>query len=209
MTVDCRWRSPNINICCNKLSAQGWTPTLNELWNVSPYSPAAKMCLQRMCRKRRPRSDYICAVWSGPLLSAARITWYYRMYPWRSIALTFLHIPQPHQETRGPWWSYIAHLTKQICIFTVEVSAKFTALGFLYKLYSTTTPIPPPQHPWPCFFYKSWRPELNLRRGSPKEHFCQVILKLVQWFKKFYIAIKPYALTAMLFDESWQLEQTW
>ena len=106
-------------------------------------------------------------------------------------------------KTRGPWWPYIAHLTKQICIFTVEVSAKFTALGFLYKFYSTNHPHPPPPHPRPCFFYKSWRLELNLKRGSPKEHFCQVILKLVQWFKKFYIAIKPYALTAMFFDESW------
>ena len=96
----------------------------------------------------------------------------------------------------------------QICIFTVEVSAKFTALGFLYKLYSTNHPTPlhhTPSH----VFYKSWQLELNLKRGSPKEHFCQVILKLVQWFKKFYIAIKPYALTAIFFffDESWQLEQ--
>ena len=56
------------------------------------------------------------------------------------------------QKTRGPWWSYIAHLTKQICIFTVEVSAKFTALGFLYKLFSTNHPQPPPPHPRPCFF---------------------------------------------------------
>ena len=55
-------------------------------------------------------------------------------------------------KTRGPWWSSIAHLTKQICIFTVEVSAKFTALEFLYKLYSTNHPHPPPPHPWPCFF---------------------------------------------------------
>ena len=54
--------------------------------------------------------------------------------------------------TRGPWWSYIAHLTKQICIFTVEVSAKFTALGFLYKLYSTNHHHPPPPHPRPCFY---------------------------------------------------------
>ena len=54
--------------------------------------------------------------------------------------------------TRGSWWSYIAHLTKQICIFTVEVSAKFTALGFLYKLHSTNHPHPPPPHPRPCFF---------------------------------------------------------
>ena len=59
---------------------------------------------------------------------------------------------QAQIETRGPWWSYIAHLTKQICIFTVEVSAKFSALGFLYKLYSTNHPHPPPPHPWPCFF---------------------------------------------------------
>ena len=113
-------------------------------------------------------------------------------------------------QTRGPWWSYIAHLTKQICIFTVEVSAKFTALGFLYKLYSTNHPHPPPSTTPPAmFFYKSWQLELNLKRGSPKEHFCQVILKLVQWFKKFYKAIKPYTLTAMFFDEPWQLEQTW
>ena len=112
-------------------------------------------------------------------------------------------------ETRGPWWSYNAHLTKQICIFTVEVSAKFTALGFLYKLYSTNHPHPPSTTPPAMYFYKSWQLELNLKRGSPKEHFCQVILKLVQWFKKFYIAIKPYALTAMFFDKSWQLEQTW
>ena len=60
------------------------------------------------------------------------------------------------KTTRGPWWSYIAHLTKQICIFTVEVSAKFTALGFLYKLYSTNHPHPPPSHPRPCFVCLCW-----------------------------------------------------
>ena len=103
-----------------------------------------------------------------------------------------------HKKTRGPWWSYIAHLSKQICIFTVEVSAKFT--GFLYKFYSTiNTRPPPPTHPPPPppahhhtpvhVFNASWRLELNLKRGS---HFCQVILKLVQWLKVFYIAIKPY-----------------
>ena len=48
-------------------------------------------------------------------------------------------------KTRGPWWSYIAHLSKQLCILTVEVSAKFTALRFLHKFYS-----PAPQRP--CFF---------------------------------------------------------
>ena len=35
------------------------------------------------------------------------------------------------KETRGPWWSYIAHLSKQICILTIKVSATFTALRFL------------------------------------------------------------------------------
>ena len=39
-------------------------------------------------------------------------------------------------ETRGPWWSYIAHLSKQVCILNVEVSAKFTALRFMYKFYN-------------------------------------------------------------------------
>ena len=48
-------------------------------------------------------------------------------------------------KTRGPWWSYITHLSKQLCILTVEVSAKFTALRFLFKFYS-----PAPQRP--CFF---------------------------------------------------------
>ena len=39
-------------------------------------------------------------------------------------------------QTRGPWWSYIAHLSKQICILTVEHSAKFTDLRFMYKFYT-------------------------------------------------------------------------
>ena len=52
---------------------------------------------------------------------------------------------QEKKQTRGPWWSYIAHLSKQLCIPTVEVSAKFTALRFLYKFYS-----PAPQRP--CYF---------------------------------------------------------
>ena len=69
------------------------------------------------------------------------------------------------KKARGPWWSYIAHLSKQLCILTVEVSAKFTALKFLYKFYN-----PAPQ--WPCFFHPSWWLELNSERGSPKEQFC-------------------------------------
>ena len=65
-------------------------------------------------------------------------------------------------QTRGPWWSYIAHLTKQICIFTVEVSAKFTALGFLYKLYSTNHPHPPPPPELLPITYKWIRLQLQL-----------------------------------------------
>ena len=48
-------------------------------------------------------------------------------------------------------------------------------IRFLYKFYS-----PAPQRL--CFFQASWWFELNLERGSPKEQFCQVILKSVQWF---------------------------
>ena len=104
------------------------------------------------------------------------------------------------KQTRGPWWSYIAHLSKQICIFTVEVSAKFTALGFLYKFYSTnTTPPPPLPHNTPGHVFLTHLDDFNwiLKDGHQIKHFCQVILKLVQWFKVFYIAIKPYPLTAM------------
>ena len=79
------------------------------------------------------------------------------------------------KKTRGPWWSYIAHLSKQLCKLTVEVSAKLTALRFLYKFYSPT-----PQRP--CFFHASWWLELNLERKSQKEQCYQVIMKLVQWF---------------------------
>ena len=57
---------------------------------------------------------------------------------------------------------------KQLCIL-VEVSAKFTALRFLYKFYC-----PAPQRP--CFFFHaSWWLELNIERGSPKEQFCRYI----------------------------------
>ena len=91
------------------------------------------------------------------------------------------------KKTRGPWWSYIAHLSKQLCKLTVEVSAKFTALRFLYKFYSPT-----PERL--CFFHASWLLELNLERRSPKEQFCQVILKLVQWFltKRFLSVLYSY-----------------
>ena len=71
----------------------------------------------------------------------------------------------------------------------------------------------------------SWRPCFltnpnglnNLGRASPKEHFCKIILKSVQWFwtrrfLKFFIKIykenKPSPLAAMFFDESKWLEQS-
>ena len=83
----------------------------------------------------------------------------------------------------------------------------------------TPQPPPPPPPTGAMFFsfYASW--QLNLERGPPKEDFCHAILKLVQWFLTkrflkcfvFYIAIKPYPLTSILFffffEESWQLEK--
>ena len=65
--------------------------------------------------------------------------------------------------TRGPWWSYIAHLSKQLCKLTVEVPAKFTALRFLYKFYSPT-----PERP--CFFHASWSLGLNLKEGHQRNN---------------------------------------
>ena len=71
--------------------------------------------------------------------------------------------------------------------------------------------------PWqPCFLTNP-NGLNNLGTGSPKEHFCKIIWKLVQWFLtrrflKFSILIyrenKPRPLAAMLFDESKRLEQS-
>ena len=47
---------------------------------------------------------------------------------------------------------HIAHLSKQICILTVEVSAKFTTLRFMYKFYSPAPPPPPHPIPQAMFF---------------------------------------------------------
>ena len=89
--------------------------------------------------------------------------------PWTSAFLIKIEfLIKSRILTRGPWWSYIAHLSKQLCILTVEVSAKFTALRFLYIFYS-----PAPQRP--CFFHASWWLELNTERGSLMEQFCRYI----------------------------------
>ena len=66
-------------------------------------------------------------------------------YKLRTWPFSHVHRKLWIDKTRGPWWSYIAHLSKQLCTLTVEVSAKFIALRFLYKFYS-----PAPQRP--CFF---------------------------------------------------------
>ena len=72
--------------------------------------------------------------------------------------------------------------------------------------------------PWrPCFLTN---PNVlnKIGTGSPKEHFCKIILKSVQWFRtrrflKFSIYLyrknKPRPLAAMFFDESKCLEQSW
>ena len=85
--------------------------------------------------------------------------------------------------------------------------------SFLYRYIGKISPTP-----WrPCFLTNP-NGLNNLSRGSPKAHFCKIILKSVQWFLtrrflKFSIKIyrEKYAqpLAAMFFDESWWLEQSW
>ena len=69
---------------------------------------------------------------------------------------------------------------------------------------------------WPCFLTNP-NGLNNLGTGSPRGHFCKIILKSVQWFLtrrflKFSILIyrenKPRPLVAMFFDESKWLEQS-
>ena len=73
--------------------------------------------------------------------------------------------------------------------------------------------------PWqPCFLMNP-NGSNNLGRGSPKEHFCKIIWKSVQWFltRRFFwsflyryigkISLAP--LAAMFFDKSKWLEQSW
>ena len=57
------------------------------------------------------------------------------------------------------------------------VSDKKIFLSFLYRYIGKISPAP-----WqPCFLTNpnGWN---NLCRGSPKEHFCKIIWKSVQWF---------------------------
>ena len=84
---------------------------------------------------------------------------------------------------------------------------------FLYRYIGKISPAP-----WrPCFLTN---PDglNNLRTGSPKEHFCKIIWKSVQWFltRRFlkfsiqtYSENKPRPLAATFFDESKWLEQSW
>ena len=86
-------------------------------------------------------------------------------------------------------------------------------LSFLYRYIGKISPAP-----WrPCFLTNP-NGLNNLSRKSPKEQFCKLILKSVQWFLtrrflKFSIQIyrenKPRPLAAMFFDESKWLEQSW
>ena len=50
--------------------------------------------------------------------------------------------------------------------------------SFLYKLYRENKPCP-----LAAMFLTNPNVLNNLGRGSPKEHFCKIILKLVQWFR--------------------------
>ena len=51
-------------------------------------------------------------------------------------------------------------------------------LSFLYRYIGKISPAPW----WPCFLTNP-NGLNNLDRGSPKEHFCKIILKSVQWFR--------------------------
>ena len=61
-----------------------------------------------ICRQRRPRLDYACAVWSRPLLSAYRIIGYYRMNEWRVKAWT-----KPCACARWSESAYFAHVWRR------------------------------------------------------------------------------------------------
>ena len=57
------------------------------------------------------------------------------------------------------------------------VSDKKIFLSFLYRYIGKISPAP-----WlPCFFTNP-NGLNNLGKGSPKEHFCKIIWKSVQWF---------------------------
>ena len=93
------------------------------------------------------------------------------------------------------------------------VSDKKIFQVFLYRYIGKISPAP-----WrPCFLTNP-NGLNNLGRGSPKEHFCKIILKSVEWFLtrrflKFSIQIysenKHRPLAAMFFYESTWLEQSW
>ena len=57
------------------------------------------------------------------------------------------------------------------------VSDKKIFLSFLYRYIGKISPTPW----WLCFLTNS-NGLNNLGRGSPKEHFCKIIWKSVQWF---------------------------
>ena len=87
-------------------------------------------------------------------------------------------------------------------------------LKFSILIYRENKPRPP----WQLCFLTNPNGLNNLGRGSPKEHFYQIISQSVQWFLtrrffKFSIKIyrenKPRPLAAMFFDKSKWLEKSW
>ena len=79
-------------------------------------------------------------------------------------------------------------------------------LRFMYKFYSPA-PLTPTK---PCFFLfnASWK---RVTKGTFLPSYIEIgrVVSDKKIFKVFYIVIKPYPLTAIFFDKSWQLEQTW
>ena len=104
---------------------------------------------------------------------------------------------------------YCKIILKSVQCFMTRRFLKFSIL-----IYKENKPRPP----WrPCFLTNP-NGLNNLATGSPKEHFCKIIWKSVQWFRsrrflKFFIQIysenKPRPLAAMFIDKSKWLEQSW
>ena len=105
---------------------------------------------------------------------------------------------------------------KHFCKINGNRSSGFRQEDFLSFLYRYIWKISPA--PWRPYLLTKPNGLNNLSRKSPKEQFCKIILKSVQWFLtrrflKFSIQIyrenKPRPLAAMFFDESKWLEQSW
>ena len=66
----------------------------------------------------------------------------------------------------------------QVILKSVQWFLTRRFLKFSILIYRENKP-----HPWRPYFLTNQKGLNNLGRGSPKEHFCEIILKWVQWFR--------------------------